>query len=663
MKTTPSPYFNAEREATTLAGKASSAQLSNSLASWLRMLFATRVVETISVALLLSLVLSSVTGWSIWSTYRGFRETVTKQFRLQRLSDRTAYLDEVLTMSAYMAASTGDIKWVGRYHRFEPELTKVIEEIIQTSPTAKTDFNQTKIANDKLVEHETRSFELLGQGQKQDAANILFGKDYATQKQIYTQGVEKTLNHLQTATDAQLQAYTQRLFWSVVFAGISLPLLMVSWAIILSAVRTYIQERKQAQEDLLSSQTSLRQLNEELEQRTQQLTVQEQATRQESEVLQADVQNLLDVVSAVEKGDLTAQAPMSDRVTGLVADTLNRLIEELARIIFEVQSQAQQTAHNATDVEKLAVATVQQAQQQAQSVSEVKSLMANVTNLSQGATQQALAADEAVQQAQAAVVQGQQEMETMTAGIVTLQQGTDQIIRRVQTLTDFVKLAAQFAQGQKRVATMTRVLALNASTLVARAVGQEDPEQFASIAREFETIANQVNELATQTSQSLILLQQRTDQIQTVVSGLNRDVQEIGALVVNLTGGVEQSRQAFDNITTVTERVAQVGQQVSQSSQAIVEAAQTTLRSIQDIATAADTTEQQARFTLGQSEAVGQAAYTLLELVRFFRLSAEQNQDGLARGERQANAIRSNGGQSTSTLPMLTGASIKSINA
>lgn len=379
---------------------------------------------------------------------------------------------------------------------------------------------------------------------------------------------------------------------------------------------------------------------------------------QESQVLQADVSNLLDVVSAVEEGNLTVQAPMSDRVTGLVADTLNRLIEELASIIFEVQSQAQQTAENATDLQNLATVTVQQAQQQAQSVSEVKSLMVNVTALSQGAAQQALVADEAVQQAQEAAIQGQQEMETMTDGIATLQQGTDQIIRRVQTLTEFVKLAAQFTQGQKRVATMTRVLALNASTLVARAAGQEDPEQFASIAREFETIANQVNELATQTSQSLILLQQRTDQIQTVVSGLNRDVQEIGHLVVNFTGGVEQSRQAFNNITTITEQVAQVGQQVSQSSQAIAEVAQTTLRSIQDIATAADTTKQQAGLTLGQSQAVGQAAYTLLELVRFFRLSTEPNQDGLAREDGQIDALGSND-RSASTLPMLTTAFIK----
>ena len=96
-------------------------------------------------------------------------------------------------------------------------------------------------------------------------------------------------------------------------------------------------------------------------------------------------------------------------------------------------------------------------------------------------------------------------------------------------------------------------------------------------------------------------------------------------MMFNFTSGVEQSRQAFNNITTATQQVAQVGQQVSHSSSAIAEAAQNTLSSIQDIVAAVDATKQQAHLTRKQSRAVGKAADTLLELVRFFRLSAHNN--------------------------------------
>lgn len=581
------------------------------------------VVETITASVALSLVLVGASTWNAWNVYRSFTTTVTKQYKLQDLSGQIVHLDEVLTMSARMAASTGDGKWEERYRHFEPVLIKAIEDVIQTAPNLyQKDAAQTDAANIKLVELENRAFELVRQGKSKAALALLLGQEYEFQKQIYTQGMQNTLTNIKTEVDTQLQDYSQRLLWSVIFAGISFFILLLSWLSVLLVVRAYIRERNQAQESLIDSQAALLKFNEQLEQRTQQLYAQEQATKQDNEILQSDVGQLLDVVSALEAGDLTIQAEVSDRATGLVADTLNRLSEELARIISTALSTAQQVAQGAKDLEQLAVTTALQTQQQAQSVVEVQTLIKDVNNVSQDTAQQSVAVDQAVQRAEAAVAQGLQEMTAMTTGIEALHQGSDQIVKRAQALTDFVELAAQFAKNQKRVASMTRVLALNASLLSARASGQQDPEQFASVAREFETVATQVNDLAVQTNQSLILLQQRTDQIQTVVSGLNQDVQDINQLVNDFTMGVGQSRQVFDNIKTATEQVAQVEQQVTQSSQAIALAAQTTLKSIQDIATVAAQTERQASFTREQSGAMGQLAHNLLEIVKFFQLSS-----------------------------------------
>jgi twitching motility protein PilJ len=344
--------------------------------------------------------------------------------------------------------------------------------------------------------------------------------------------------------------------------------------------------------------------------------------QKESEALQAEVGHILEVVSAVEDGDLTVQAEVSDRATGLVADTLNRLIEELAKVMATVLSNAQQVTQGAEALEQLAVTTAQQAQQQASSVVEVQVLMQEVNALSQDNAEQSVAANTAVRQAQSAVTEGEQQMTEMTAGIATLQGGTDQIVRRVQALTEFVDLTSQVAKDQKRVAALTRTLALNASLLSNRASEQQDPEQFASVAREFETIATQVNDLAVQANQSLLLLQQRTDRMQTVVSGLKQDVQEIYQLVNGFTMGVVHSRQVFENIKIVTQQVARVEERVNQSSQAIAGAAQNTLQSIQDIATVALETERQASFTREQSGAMGELARNLLDIVKFFRVPA-----------------------------------------
>jgi twitching motility protein PilJ len=348
------------------------------------------------------------------------------------------------------------------------------------------------------------------------------------------------------------------------------------------------------------------------------------AAQEEGEALQTEVNHILEIVSAVETGDLTVHAEVSDRATGLVADTLNRLIEELARIMAAVLSTAQQVTQGSTELEQLAAMTTQQAQQQAQSVSTVQAAIVNFNNLSQQTAQQAVVSDQAVQQAQIAVTQGQQEMEKLTEEIKLLHSGTEQIVKRAQMLTNFVTSAAQFAKDQKRVATLTRVLALNASMIAARASGQQDPEQFASVAHEFETIATQVNDLAVQTNQSLLLLQQQTTQIQTVVSGINQDVQEISHSVNQFVGGVEQSQYVFELIKNVTDRVAQIGQQVTASSQAIASEAQTTLRSIEEIAAVAAKTKQQSSFTQAQAGLIDNMARSLLDKVRFFRIPEEE---------------------------------------
>lgn len=343
----------------------------------------------------------------------------------------------------------------------------------------------------------------------------------------------------------------------------------------------------------------------------------------ESELLQTDLHQLLEMVSSLQEGDLTVQAQVSDRPTGLVADTLNLLTEELAKIMSTVVDTTQQVTLSAEDLERMAADVSGQAQQQAQSVSEMQRLLANVNRLSQNSARQAEMSGLAVEQAQVAVAQGQKGMGMMTAGITELQQGTEQIVRRVGSLTDFVDMANQFAKDQKRVAALTRVLALNASMIAARASGQQDPEQFASVAKEFSTIAGQVNDLAVQANQGLLMLQQRTDQIQTAVSGISQDALGFDDLVNRFTTTVEASRQAFENIKAATEEVAQVGQQISQANQAIASSAHTTLTSIEDIAAAAAVTEGQSRLTRDQAVSMGQLAKNLLQRVQFFHLPAQ----------------------------------------
>ncbi|WP_181016183.1 methyl-accepting chemotaxis protein [Pseudanabaena sp. BC1403] len=352
---------------------------------------------------------------------------------------------------------------------------------------------------------------------------------------------------------------------------------------------------------------------------------QDQSTAQieaeaQNDIFQDEISHLLDVVSELELGDLTVKAEVSPHATGLIADTLNRLSEQLSEVLAAVLQTAQQVTIRTDRLEKLAIAVSQNAEQQEALVVQARLGIEDVNQLAQDAAQLAIAANKAVQRVRSAVRQGEEQIIYLTASIESLQAATVQMVQRIKNLGEFVALAKQFVLDQKRLASLTQVLATNASMVASRALEQRDPEQFVSVAREFEAIASQVNNLATQTNQGLVALQQRTGFVDVVVSGIDQDVRDVNSLVFDFTNSVNSSEQSFTNIATVTEELSEIGVAVTDSSQSIAEAVKFSLASIQDIEAIAERSASQAQFTRDQSGKMGMLARQLLERVQFFRL-------------------------------------------
>jgi methyl-accepting chemotaxis protein PixJ len=575
------------------------------------------LISTIIISTCINLGLTGAATWSVWNTSQQLEITVSKQDRQQDLSSKLTYLDEVLTMSARMYTNTGQAMWEKRYTETVPVYDKAFAELTKDVPPSK----QFDTATKKLFEIEDAAFKLIKQNKLKEASTLLLSPEYQQNKQIYTAELNITIGKIRVAAESEVKNNRQALADAILLELLSLGLLVLTGALVVLTVRSYILDREQSQKSLQAFQTDLLELNERLQQEDKLRSAQQTQIEAESATLQLDIGHILDVVSLLEDGNLTAQAEVNDRSTGLISDTLNRLIESLHQIISVVVSSADRVVDSAEGLEQVAVETASQAQNQTRSIQQIELLIAEVNSLSADSRDQALATTDAVQLAKAAVGNGQQEMNAMADGIASLQQATEQIVRRVERLNEFVELAAQFSKDQKRSAALTRVLALNASLLSTRAVKEQDPNQFASLANEFETIADRVNELAEDNSTSLISLQHRTSQIQTVTSGLNQDVTDINQLVQKFTSEMGKSRQAFTNIQLVTDQVAIVGDQVNASSQDIIRAVKETLTAIQSIGIIAQNTEQKAAVTREQIHAMGDLAQNLLHRVEFFRLN------------------------------------------
>ncbi|NJM57526.1 MAG: hypothetical protein HC857_08925 [Synechococcales cyanobacterium RU_4_20] len=201
-----------------------------------------RLMPTITVSVLFSLALTGTSAWNIWRIYQGLQSTIAKEFKLQKHSGDVIHLDEVLTMSARMAASTGDLSWEERYKANVPDLDEAIGAVLSALPeTEQTDPAKTDAANQKLIDYETQAFELVRQGKAKQALDLLLSSEYKEQKSIYSKGITGTLATIDRKVTNQLQAYQQRLAWSVTYAIASLVLLALTWSVVLSAVRAIFE--------------------------------------------------------------------------------------------------------------------------------------------------------------------------------------------------------------------------------------------------------------------------------------------------------------------------------------------------------------------------------------------------------------------------------------
>ncbi|NJN72105.1 MAG: HAMP domain-containing histidine kinase [Limnothrix sp. RL_2_0] len=212
----------------------------------------------LTMAVAFSLLLVALGSWNSWQIANNFKFGITTDLQLQQLSGQIIHLDEVLTMSARMAAATGDLKWETRYASFEPKLSEAIETAIALAPEAyESHAERTDAANEQLIKLEATAFQLIRENQDAEALALLFSDQYEIQKQIYADGMRQTTQTLAKRVETNIEAYGLSLSRSSLFSFISFLVLMVSWILILALISQYIESRQRAEKRLRTAKSQL----------------------------------------------------------------------------------------------------------------------------------------------------------------------------------------------------------------------------------------------------------------------------------------------------------------------------------------------------------------------------------------------------------------------
>jgi signal transduction histidine kinase len=180
---------------------------------------------------LMALAAFSLPAYFVVTSFMSYRAAAEAMTRVTELGGRIRYLDEVLTMSARMAATTGEPQWVERYDSHVDDLTLAIDDLLALSslPEVTERVRATESANTALIEMEMRAFELARRGARRQAYAVLMSPEYRGQKFLYAQGMDGANAAAQQAFAAQTQERWNDVLTKSAFAVAGALICLLGW--------------------------------------------------------------------------------------------------------------------------------------------------------------------------------------------------------------------------------------------------------------------------------------------------------------------------------------------------------------------------------------------------------------------------------------------------
>ncbi len=126
---------------------------------------------------------------AVYHLYQTFTVSVARNMEIVRLSDKAAYLDEVLTMSARMAVLTGDTEWKKRYDISDPELTHILTTLfgLESHSSNQPLISEISLINERLSLIDRQAFGAMQAGHPEQAKLLLFNNTYVSDKNRYNE--------------------------------------------------------------------------------------------------------------------------------------------------------------------------------------------------------------------------------------------------------------------------------------------------------------------------------------------------------------------------------------------------------------------------------------------------------------------------------------------
>ncbi|MCA1991764.1 MAG: GAF domain-containing protein [Coleofasciculus sp. S288] len=320
---------------------------------------------------------------------------------------------------------------------------------------------------------------------------------------------------------------------------------------------------------------------EQLQQQSQQLVEAAHREKAAKEELQQEVIQLLSAVRPALQGDLTVRAPVTEDEVGTVADAYNNTLQSLRSIVRQVQESSRKVAQTSQQSDDSITGLTAQAQIQFQALSQALDRIQTMVEFTQAVGSSAQQVEEAVQQANQTVRQGDAAMNRTVDGILDIRETVAETSKRLKRLSESTQKVSRVVNLISNFTTQTQLLALNAAIEATRA---------GEYGRGFVVVADEVRSLARQSAEATTEIAQLVQEIQAGTAEVS-SVMETGIQqVAQGTNLVNDTRQTLNAIVEATSKISELVEGITKATQIQTKEFQSVTETMGEVAAIANKT-------------------------------------------------------------------------
>lgn len=337
------------------------------------------------------------------------------------------------------------------------------------------------------------------------------------------------------------------------------------------------------------------------------------SAEEENERLNESVARLLQGVSQLSQRDLTTTLPVSQDVTGPLADAMNLMTEETSRVLKDVSGIAEQVESASNLVNEKAETVDKAEEQQREEIEKTVERLEQASQALRNVTRLAQEANSAAQNAQNSTREARQSVQDNLAGMNEIREAIQDTGKRLKRLGERTNEITGIVDIINTIAERTNVLALNASMQAASA--GEAGRSFAVVAEEIQSLAGNARDA---TGQITTLVQNIQVDTNDTISTMDKTISQ----VVEGTRLAEAAGEQMSRTQETTEELVRSVQEIAGETEQQFRLGEELRESATQMMSRTEATATQVDEQLSQTKRLLEYARQLVTSVRAFKLPA-----------------------------------------